>query len=349
MGKYVQADWEELIELCNEAGFDAVELNLSCNHGMPDSGMGRACSDSAEAVENITKWVVSKAKMPIFIKISPNSSIHEELALAVQRGGGIGVTTTNTMYSLMDPTGDGIPYPNVGKKNETHYGGAAGPIIRPIALRVASTIANTSGVHLEMMASGGIVSAEHAMTFLRFGGTKVFQICSAVQEQDFTIIRDLETGLKAALYMTKRTDLHHKGWKGQSPPMLKMQKLRNYKNDFDLWTEGEQPIKVDIEKVPKLNDLRGEGHKYINLITKMDTSAQKFPVIDEDICVNCGKCYMTCLDSGYQAITFDKKSHKPEITPDCTGCGLCVAVCPVPGAILFTDRTLPYTPNRGNI
>ena len=56
-------------------------------------------------------------------------------------------------------------------------------------------------------------------------------------------------------------------------------------------------------------------------------------MITDDLCVNCGKCYMTCLDSGYQAITFDTKTHKPIITQDCTGCGLCFAVCPVPGAL----------------
>jgi dihydropyrimidine dehydrogenase (NADP+) len=81
----------------------------------------------------------------------------------------------------------------------------------------------------------------------------------------------------------------------------------------------------------------------------MDATAQKFPVIDENLCVNCGKCYLTCLDSGYQAIVFDS-THKPAITQDCTGCGLCLAVCPVPGALLYEPRPekYPYTPQRGD-
>jgi dihydropyrimidine dehydrogenase (NADP+) len=77
-----QKDWEDLIDHCNEAGFDAVELNLSCNHGMPDKGMGKACSDSAEVVRNITKWTTSRSNVPVWIKMSPNSSINEEIALA---------------------------------------------------------------------------------------------------------------------------------------------------------------------------------------------------------------------------------------------------------------------------
>lgn len=349
MAAHIQEDWEELTHMCNEAGFDAIELNLSCNHGMPDKGMGKACSDSPIAVSNITKWVKSIAKMPVFIKLSPNSSINHELAMSVQDANGDGVTTTNTMYSLMDPTGDGIPYPNVGKENKTHYGGAAGAVLRPIALRVATEISTIKEFKLEMMATGGIINAEHVMAYLRFGGTKVFQICSAVQEQDFTIVKDLEVGVKTLLYMTQRKDLVAKGWKGQSPPFMKMQKLKRFSNDFDLWEKDEKPDEVDLTKVPKLNDLLGKGQDHIHHITQMDQSAQKFPFVEDDLCVNCGKCYMTCIDSGYQAITFNEKTHKPEITPDCTGCGLCVAVCPVPGAITFDKRPYPYEPNRGGI
>ena len=42
-------------------------------------------------------------------------------------------------------------------------------------------------------------------------------------------------------------------------------------------------------------------------------------IIFQEMCINCGKCYMTCNDSGYQAITFDAKTHLPHVTKDCTG------------------------------
>lgn len=37
------------------------------------------------------------------------------------------------------------------------------------------------------------------------------------------------------------------------------------------------------------------------------------------MCINCGKCYMTCNDSGYQSIKFDPETHLPTVTEDCTG------------------------------
>ena len=347
MASPVKEDWQELAELCNEAGFDMIELNLSCNHGMPDKGMGKACSDSPDVVYNITKWVVEKAKVPVFIKLSPNSSINAACAEKVKLAGGIGVSTTNTMSSFMDTTGDNLPWPKVGKKNETYYGGAAGAVIRPIAMRVASEIYDLN-LGLEMMATGGIVSGDHAMQYLLYGGCSVFQVCSAVQENDFSIIQNLNTSLKANIYLNHRKDLIKKGWKGQSPPVLSMQKVKKYKNDFGLWQENEKPEVLDPKKLPRLNDLKGAGHHRVEHVTSMDVNSQQFPHIDDDLCVNCGKCYMTCLDSGYQAIKFNTESHKPEISEDCTGCGLCFAVCPVPGALLFQDRTLDYHPNRGD-
>lgn len=85
------------------ANFDILELNLSCNHGMPDKGMGRACSDVPEVVEEIVGWVKKHYKKPIFVKLSPNSTITEEITRSTLKAGGSGVSATNTMFSFMDP------------------------------------------------------------------------------------------------------------------------------------------------------------------------------------------------------------------------------------------------------
>lgn len=43
MCTYNKADWTELARKAEMAGSDALELNLSCPHGMGESGMGLAC------------------------------------------------------------------------------------------------------------------------------------------------------------------------------------------------------------------------------------------------------------------------------------------------------------------
>lgn len=45
----------------------------------------------------------------------------------------------------------------------------------------------------------------------------------------------------------------------------------------------------------------------------------------------------------------DKDPHKPEITPDYTGCRLCLAVCPVPWRLIYKVRPFEYTHNRGGV
>ena len=43
MCSYNEADWTELARMAAAAGADALELNLSCPHGMGERGMGLAC------------------------------------------------------------------------------------------------------------------------------------------------------------------------------------------------------------------------------------------------------------------------------------------------------------------
>lgn len=115
---------------------------------------------------------------------------------------------------------DSTAWPAVGAKKRTTYGGVSGNAIRPIALRAVSNIANRlSG--FPILATGGIDSADAGLQFL-YAGASALQVCSAVQNQDFTVIDDYITGLKTLLYL-KSTDAF-KDWDGQAPPTPKHQK-----------------------------------------------------------------------------------------------------------------------------
>lgn len=81
-------------------------------------------------------------------------------------------------------------------------------------------------------------------------------------------------------------------------------------------------------------DIVGMALDKIGNYGDLDNKQQVIAMIDEEMCINCGKCYMTCNDSGYQAIEFDPLTHLPRVTDDCTGCTLCVSVCPIIGGCL---------------
>ena len=54
------------------------------------------------------------------------------------------------------------------------------------------------------------------------------------------------------------------------------------------------------------------------------------PTFDLERCNGCGRCYLSCMDGGHQAIAFDKQTRKPKlIGSKCVGCHLCRLVCPV--------------------
>jgi dihydropyrimidine dehydrogenase (NAD+) subunit PreA len=74
--------------------------------------------------------------------------------------------------------------------------------------------------------------------------------------------------------------------------------------------------------------------KYLNLnhISKA--------VINQDSCIQCGRCHIACEDTSHQAILAikDGKRHFEVREDECVGCNLCALVCPVPECI--TLRTV---------
>ena len=90
--------------------------------------------------------------------------------------------------------------------------------------------------------------------------------------------------------------------------------------------------------IEHLEDLVGEQLPNFVLPSDLDRDTMIYPKIDRDRCVGCGRCYISCLDGGHQAITFDHETRQPRfVGTKCVGCHLCRLVCPT-GAIGITKR-----------
>ncbi len=83
---YNEEDWREICQLSEKAGADALELNLSCPHGMGERGMGLACGQKPELVRNICRWVRDTIKIPFFAKMTPNITEIVDIARAAKEG-----------------------------------------------------------------------------------------------------------------------------------------------------------------------------------------------------------------------------------------------------------------------
>ncbi len=54
--------WHEMIRRIEDTGADGIELNYGCPHGMSERGMGSAVGQVPEYCEQITGWVMEKAR-----------------------------------------------------------------------------------------------------------------------------------------------------------------------------------------------------------------------------------------------------------------------------------------------
>jgi len=61
--------------------------------------------------------------------------------------------------------------------------------------------------------------------------------------------------------------------------------------------------------------------------------------IDQDLCIQCGRCFAACEDTSHQAIAMSPDRKFEVIDAECVACNLCVNVCPVQDCI--TMETLP--------
>ena len=90
--------------------------------------------------------------------------------------------------------------------------------------------------------------------------------------------------------------------------------------------------------IERLEDVVGEELPNFVLPSDLDRETLVFPKVDYGKCIGCGRCYVSCMDGGHQAIGFDTATRQPRIIgTKCVGCHLCRLVCPT-NAIGLTKR-----------
>ena len=104
---------------------------------------------------------------------------------------------------------------------------------------------------------------------------------------------------------------------------------------------------MEEQKVDRLEDLVGLANRNIIPAEELDRDYIVYPQIDNEKCVGCGRCYISCYDGAHQAMEWNEETRRPNCNHDkCVGCLLCGHVCPV-GAISLGEIVFKKTAKPG--
>ncbi len=176
-------NFAEAASFMENAGVDGVELNVSCPHV---KAAGMEIGQDPAILENVVKTVKDAVQIPVFTKLTPNTSHIRDLARTVERAGGDGIVAVNTLRAMAIEVETGRPI--LGNK----VGGLSGPALKPVALRCVYEIAQT--VDIPVIGCGGVVGWRDAIEFF-LAGARAVQIGSAIAYKDLTVFNEVITGI----------------------------------------------------------------------------------------------------------------------------------------------------------
>jgi dihydropyrimidine dehydrogenase (NAD+) subunit PreA len=169
------ANWQTLATACQDAGADAVELNLSCPH-MDRADMGSNIGKDQGLISVVTQVVKDVARVPVWCKLTPSTTDIVAEARASLLGGADAIVSSNTFPSLplIDP--DTLDF-EMNVDGYVSSGGLGGPAILPLSLAKMAQL-TTAFPDASFSGIGGIGEFAHALNYFLLGCGTV-QVCTA--------------------------------------------------------------------------------------------------------------------------------------------------------------------------
>ena len=200
------AHWQTLAKACQDAGADALELNLSCPH-MDRPDMGSNIGKDPELISVVTRAVKEVARVPVWAKLTPSTTDVVVEARGAFLGGADAISSSNTFPSLplIDP--ETLEF-EVNVDGLISLGGLGGPAILPLSLAKMAQLTQAfpdkafSGI-------GGVAEFGHALNYFLLGCGTV-QVCTAAMLDHAVgpnVIRRLVSGMAETMERNGWTSL----------------------------------------------------------------------------------------------------------------------------------------------
>ena len=138
----------------------AIEANISCPNLEED---GRAFAVHAASTENAVRLMREATDLPLWVKLSPNTTDIAEVARAAEAAGGDALVVANTILAMA------IDIHSFRPSLGSVMGGLSGPAIKPIIVRQVYQCARA--VSIPIVGCGGIMNAEDVIEYMLAGAT----------------------------------------------------------------------------------------------------------------------------------------------------------------------------------
>lgn len=276
-------DWQKLAKIMADAGADALELNISCPHGMPEKGMGSLIGQNPKLSAIITHSVKKVVSIPVIVKLTPNVTDIKLIAKACAQSGADALSGINTVKSLAGIDIEKLsPLPSVNERGT--FGGYAGQGIKPIALRCVAEMFQAT--KLPISAGGGIFNWNDAVEFLLIGA-RTLQLCSAVMFSGYHIIHPLKNGLQKYIQQHNFSRLEQ---------LVALSQKKLVKHSF----LKSQSLTAVINQNKCLLKLSSTSHCHRCLVVCRDGGLQAIAfknhkcTVLKELCDGCGLCVSVC-------------------------------------------------------
>jgi dihydroorotate dehydrogenase (NAD+) catalytic subunit len=150
------------------AGADAIEINISCPHAEVSS-----IGIDAKLTYELVRFLKEHLKIPLFVKLNPNVTDIADIAVAAQKGGAGGVVAINTLSALKIDIKTQRPILSHGS------GGLSGKAIHPIAVKKVFDLYKV--LKIPIVGCGGVNSWQDIIEFFLAGASAV-QIGTALYQ-----------------------------------------------------------------------------------------------------------------------------------------------------------------------
>lgn len=196
--------WAKKVE---EAGADALELNLSCPHSNLVLGKAPVIT---ETIDHVTRLVKQHVRIPVIPKLTPQINSPLIGAQIMAAAGANGLCAFNRFLGLDIDVETQKPIMHGG------YAGHGGPWGINYSLRWISVMYPV--IQIPISGSGGVTNWQDVVKYFLAGANNV-QVCAAIYMKGYEVIETLNSGLRQ--YMANHGYENIAQFRGNVVPRIK--------------------------------------------------------------------------------------------------------------------------------